>query len=69
MTKYQAVRAALLELGAAATPQEIARYVEQHHGLQFPDTKALVLVISMVNSKMSRKPRRGNIPPSAVQAR
>jgi len=55
MTRFQAVRAALLELGATASNEAVGRYVAEHFGYEFTDPGALTLYISMVNSKMARK--------------
>jgi hypothetical protein len=62
LTRFQAVRAALLELGAAATNEEVARHVAEHSGYDFPDRTALALYISMVNSKMNRKSNKDKLP-------
>jgi hypothetical protein len=62
LTRFQAVRAALLELGGTATNEEVARYVAEHHGYEFPDASALALYVSMVNSKMNRKTNKDKMP-------
>jgi hypothetical protein len=66
LTRYQAVRAAIEELGPTATKEQIADYVKKHHGVQFDDRHTVALYISMVNSKMSRKQRKPNSPSSAM---
>lgn len=55
LTRFQAVREALLELGASATNEEVGRYVAEQFGYDFGDPGNLALYISMVNSKMVRK--------------
>ncbi len=64
LTRFQAVRAALLELGATASNEDIARYVAKEHGYEFQDAAALALYISMVNSKMSRTGDKSKMPSS-----
>lgn len=66
LTRYQAVRAAILELGPTASKDDIARYVEKNHGMKFDDQDTVTLYISMVNSKMSRKQRKSTSPSSAM---
>jgi hypothetical protein len=65
-TRYQAVREALFELGPLATQADVAEYVCDQHGYQFPDKQILALYIAMVKSKMSRKPRKDSNPPSGM---
>ena len=62
LTRFQAVRTALLELGGTASNEEVGRYVAEHFGYEFPDAGALALYISMVNSKMSRKGSKSKNP-------
>ena len=70
VTRYQAVRTAIQELGPQASHREIADYVQRHLGIELGDPRMLALYVSMVNSKMSRKPRNMDIPSSvAVPAR
>ena len=70
VTRYQAVRTAIQELGPQASHREIADYVQRHLGIELGDPRMLALYVSMVNSKMSRKPRSTGIPSSvAVPAR
>jgi hypothetical protein len=64
INRYQAVRAAILELGPTASKEAVAEFVEKHHGLIFDDRHTVALYISMVNSKMSRKQRKSNSPSS-----
>ena len=64
MNRYQAVRAAILELGPTATKEQVADYVLKNHGVKFDDKHTVTLYISMVNSKMSRKQRKSNSPSS-----
>jgi len=66
VTRYQAVREALLEQGPLATAEEIGRYVEQHHGYTFKDGQALSVYIAMVQGKMSRKPLKKSMSPSGM---
>jgi hypothetical protein len=66
LTRYQAVRAAILELGPTASKEDIARYVETHHGMKFEGQDTVALYINMVNSKMSRKQRKATSPSSAM---
>jgi hypothetical protein len=64
VTRYQAVRAALQELGPSATKEAVADYCKRHHNISFDDRHTVVLYISMVNSKMSRKQRKATSPSS-----
>lgn len=63
-TRYQAVRAALMDLGPTITPAEVAQYVKDQFGMTFDNLKTVALYIAMVKSKMSRKPFAGNNVPS-----
>jgi hypothetical protein len=54
------------QLGPLATPDEIGNYVKQHHGYTFKDRQDLEVYITMVERKMSRKPRKGNMSPSGM---
>ena len=58
VTRYQAVRTAIQELGPQASHREIADYVQRHMGIELGDPRMLALYVSMVNSKMSRKPSK-----------
>jgi hypothetical protein len=64
LTRFQAVRAALLELGIRASNEDIAQYVAREHGYTFPDSAALAVFISMVNSKMARTGDKCKLPSS-----
>ncbi len=64
VTRYQAVRAALLELGPTATNEAVADYCKRHHNISFDDRHTVVLYISMVNSKMSRSSASRPVPPA-----
>jgi hypothetical protein len=64
LTRFQAIREALIELGTSASNDEIGRYVAQEHGYEFPDAGALALFISMVNSKMTRTGLYSKMPSS-----
>jgi hypothetical protein len=57
-TRAQAIREAVFELGAGATPAMIAEYVRRHYGFVFNDLKYLSALIAMVNQKMDRKNKR-----------
>jgi len=65
-TRYQAVRSALLELGAHATLEDVAKYVKDHFGFEFEDPKTVSLYVAMVKSKMSRKPLGSHNAPSGM---
>jgi hypothetical protein len=54
-TRAQAIREAVLELGATATPTAIADYIRKHHGYVFKDMNYLSALIQMVDQKMDRK--------------
>jgi hypothetical protein len=64
LTKFQAVRTALQDLGPGASNEEIRAYVAKEFGIDFPDPNALALYISMVNSKMTRKGVASKMPSS-----
>ncbi len=61
LTRFQAVRAAMQELGGRATHEQVAMYVSKEYGMTFSDLKALSLYMSMVNSKMIRKGPGGKL--------
>lgn len=66
VTRYQAVREALLELGPLATVEEVGQYVRHYHGYTFKDAQALAVYITMVQQKMSRKPLKKSLSPSGM---
>jgi hypothetical protein len=66
VTRYQAVREALFELGPVATNAEVAHYVKDHHQMDFNDSRVLSLYIAMVKRKMSRTGEMANISPSGT---
>jgi hypothetical protein len=65
-TRYQAVREAILELGPLATVDEIGEYIKRFHQYTFPDQHSLSVYITMVQRKMSRKPRGQKMSPSGM---
>jgi len=61
LTRFQAVRAAMQELGPSASHEQVAAYLSEEYGMSFTDPKALALYMAMVNSKMMRKGPGGKL--------